>query len=177
MLWIDVYLSHFIADISYLFIHRDNTYFKTLKHFEIAALNLLSENSNICVISGTVSSEWFYSELSVSQFSHPVMSDSLWPHGLGHARLPCPSPLPKPAQTHVHRVSDAILPSHPLSSPSSSSFSLSQDQGLSQLWTLDHIFSCFLICLVICISYWGLRIVHSRNSGFLLSFSETVDFY
>ena len=29
---------------------------------------------------------------SVSQFSHSVVSDSLWPHGLQHARLPCPSP-------------------------------------------------------------------------------------
>ena len=31
-------------------------------------------------------------------FSHPVVSDSLWPHGLQHARPPCPSPphsLPK----------------------------------------------------------------------------------
>ena len=26
--------------------------------------------------------------------SHQVMSDSLWPHGLQHARLPCPSPSP-----------------------------------------------------------------------------------
>ena len=26
------------------------------------------------------------------QFSHSVLSDSLWPHGLQHARLPCPSP-------------------------------------------------------------------------------------
>ena len=32
------------------------------------------------------------------------------------------------AQTHVHRVSDAIQPSHPLSSPSPT-FSLSQHQG------------------------------------------------
>ena len=29
------------------------------------------------------------------QFSHSVMSDSLWPHGLQHARLPCPSPTPR----------------------------------------------------------------------------------
>ena len=29
--------------------------------------------------------------LSSVQFSHSVMSDSLWPHGLEHARLPCPS--------------------------------------------------------------------------------------
>ena len=27
-------------------------------------------------------------------FSHSVMSDSLWPHGLQHARPPCPSPTP-----------------------------------------------------------------------------------
>ena len=28
------------------------------------------------------------------QFSHSVMSNSLWPHGLQHTRLPCPSPTP-----------------------------------------------------------------------------------
>ena len=30
----------------------------------------------------------------VSHFSNSVMSDSLQPHGLQHARLPCPSPTP-----------------------------------------------------------------------------------
>ena len=29
------------------------------------------------------------------QFRHSVVSDSLWPHGLQHARLPCPSPTPR----------------------------------------------------------------------------------
>ena len=29
------------------------------------------------------------------QFSHSVLSDSLQPHGLQHARLPCPSPTPR----------------------------------------------------------------------------------
>ena len=29
------------------------------------------------------------------QFSHSVVSDSLWPHGLQHARPPCPSPTPR----------------------------------------------------------------------------------
>ena len=29
------------------------------------------------------------------QFSHSVMSDSLWPHGLQNTRLPCPSPTPR----------------------------------------------------------------------------------
>ena len=39
--------------------------------------------------------------------------------------------LPELAHTHVHQVSDAIQPSHPLSSPSPA-FSLSQHQGLFQ---------------------------------------------
>ena len=29
------------------------------------------------------------------QFSHSVVSDSLWSHGLQHTRLPCPSPTPR----------------------------------------------------------------------------------
>ena len=39
--------------------------------------------------------------------------------------------LPESTQTHVHCVSDAIQPSHPLSSPSSLALNLSQHQGLS----------------------------------------------
>ena len=35
------------------------------------------------------------------------------------------------AQTHVHRVGDAIQPSYPLSSPFPPAFNLSQHQGLS----------------------------------------------
>ena len=41
--------------------------------------------------------------------------------------------LPELIQTHVHWVSDAIQPSHPLSSPSPPAFNLSQNQGLL-LW-------------------------------------------
>ena len=55
------------------------------------------------------------------QFSHSVVSNSLWPHESQHARPSCPSrllQLPEFTQTHVHRVGDAIQPSHPLSSPS-----------------------------------------------------------
>ena len=65
-------------------------------------------------------------------FNHSVVSDSLWPYGLQHARPPCPSPTPGVAQTHVHWVSDVIQPSHLLSSPSSPVFNLSQHQGLFQ---------------------------------------------
>ena len=40
--------------------------------------------------------------------------------------------LPEFTQTHVHRIGDAIQPSHPLSSPSSPAPSPSQHQGLFQ---------------------------------------------
>ena len=39
---------------------------------------------------------------------------------------------------HVHRVSDAIQPSHPLSSPSPTSFNLSQHQGLFKRVNSSH---------------------------------------
>ena len=45
---------------------------------------------------------------------------------------------PEPAQAHVHWVSDAIQPSHPLLSPSPSAFNLSQHQGLSK-YSVLHI--------------------------------------
>ena len=44
-----------------------------------------------------------------------VVSDYLWPHGLQHARLPCPSLFPRVcSKSHVRWVSDAIQWSHPL---------------------------------------------------------------
>ena len=46
--------------------------------------------------------------------------------------LPVHHQLPEFTQTHVHRVSDAIQPSHPLLSPSPPALKLSQYQGLFQ---------------------------------------------
>ena len=46
--------------------------------------------------------------------------------------------LPEFTQTHVHRVSDAIQPSHPLSSPSAPAFNLSQHHGLFQWVSSSH---------------------------------------
>ena len=40
------------------------------------------------------------------QFSRPVVSDSLWPHGSQDARLPVHHQLPEFTQTHVHWVGD-----------------------------------------------------------------------
>ena len=72
------------------------------------------------------------------QFSHSVVSVSLRPHGPQHARPPCLSPMPESTQTHVHQVSDAIQPSHPLSAPSLHAFSLFQHQGLFQWVSSSH---------------------------------------
>ena len=44
--------------------------------------------------------------------------------------LPVHHQLPEFTRTHVHRVSNAIQPSHPLSSPSPPALNLSQHQGL-----------------------------------------------
>ena len=55
-----------------------------------------------------------------SQFTCSGMSNSLQPCELQHARPPYPSANPEHTQTHVHRVDDAIQPTHPLSSPSPS---------------------------------------------------------
>ena len=73
-----------------------------------------------------------------SQFTRSVMSDSLQPHGLQHARLPCPSPTPRACPlmsielvmpsnhpTLCHLL--LLLPSH-----------LSQHQGLFQGVSSSH---------------------------------------
>ena len=64
-------------------------------------------------------------------FSRWDVSGSLQPHGLQHARLPCPSPTAVAYSNSCPSVGEAIQPSHPLSSPSPPAFNLSQHQGLS----------------------------------------------
>ena len=60
------------------------------------------------------------------------MSNSLQPHELQQPRPPVLRYIPEFAQTHVHLISDAIQPSHPLSPSSPFAVSLSHYQGLSQ---------------------------------------------
>jgi len=71
-------------------------------------------------------------------FSCSVVSDSLLPHGLQHARLLCPSPSPGACSHSCHWVNDDIQPSHHLSSPSSPALDLSQHQGLFQWVSSSH---------------------------------------
>ena len=80
----------------------------------------------------------FHSSInSLLLFSHSVVSDSLWPHGLQHTTLPCTT-LPCPPESS--RVCSNSCPlsqwCHPTISsyviPSPLAFNLSQHQGLSQ---------------------------------------------
>ena len=66
------------------------------------------------------------------------MSDSLWPHGLQHARLPCPSPTPRACSNLCPSSGDAIQPSHLPLSPFPPAFHLSQHQGLFQWVSSSH---------------------------------------
>ena len=66
------------------------------------------------------------------------MSQSLRLYELQHARLPVLYYLLEFAQTHVHRVGDAIQPPHPLLSPSPRAFNLSQHQGIFQRVGTSH---------------------------------------
>ena len=52
--------------------------------------------------------------------------------------LPVHHQLPESTQTHVHWVSDAIQPSHPLLSPSPPALNLSQHQGLFKWVSSSH---------------------------------------
>ena len=69
------------------------------------------------------------------QLSHSVVSDSLRPHELQHARPPCPSPTPRvhpnscPSSRWCHpAISSSVIPfsSCPQSLPASKSFPMSQ---------------------------------------------------
>ena len=65
---------------------------------------------------------------SVAQLC-PILCD---PMNRSTPGLPVHHQLPESTQTHVHWVSDAIQPSHPLSPPSPPALNLSQHQGLFQ---------------------------------------------
>ena len=75
------------------------------------------------------------STITSVQFSHSVVSDSLWSHESQHARPPCPSPTPRvhsnshPSSRWCHpAISSSVVPfsSCPQSLPASESFPMSQ---------------------------------------------------
>ena len=68
--------------------------------------------------------------------SRSVVSNSLWPHGLQHTRLPCPSPTTGAYSNSCPSSQWCHQPSHPLSSPSPPALNLTQ--GLSQWVSSSH---------------------------------------
>ena len=85
-------------------------------------------------IRGLFENNKIVSRICSVQFSRSVMSDSLWPYGLQHARPPCPSPTPGvysnscPLSRWCHPdISSSFFPfSCPQSLPASGSFPMSQ---------------------------------------------------
>ena len=67
------------------------------------------------------------------------MSDSLRPMNCSTPGLPVHHQLPESTQTHVQQASDAIQPSHLLSSPSPPALNLSQHQDLSKWVCSSHL--------------------------------------
>ena len=76
--------------------------------------------------------------LSVSKFSHSVVYNSLWPHGLQHTRTPCPSSTLGTYSNSCPLCQWCHPPSYPLSSPSPLALNLSQHQGLFQWVSSSH---------------------------------------
>ena len=98
---------------------------------------LAKRNHEHLIIVGFIVWIVYYMLTTVSsvQFSRSVMSDSLWPHELQHARPPCPSPTPGvhpnpcPLSQWCHpAISSPVIPfsSCPQSFPASGSFQMNQ---------------------------------------------------
>ena len=90
--------------------------------------------------STTLAGGFFITQFSSVQFSSvaqlcPTLCDLM---NRSMPGLPVHHQLPEFTQTHAHRVSDAIQPSHPLLSPSPPSPNPSQHQGLFQWVNSSH---------------------------------------
>ena len=99
-----------------------------LSTFYLQTENILTQPFPNCI-------PWNTSNIISVQFSHPVMSNSLRPHGLQHTKLPCPSPNPRtysnsyPLSQWCHPlISTSVIPfsSGLQSFPASGSFSMCQ---------------------------------------------------
>ena len=95
-----------------------------------------TSSSSTSFLSGSFLAKRFVEKAILrKKFSCSVMSDSLRPHGLQHARLPCPSPTPRacsspcPSSRWCHpTISSSVIPfsSCPQSFSASGSFPMSQ---------------------------------------------------
>ena len=100
----------------------------------LAYLWSLSVGSTHCLSDRTQMLSFCIQSSSVAQ-SSPTLCDPMNCSTLG---LPVHHQLLEFTQTHVHRVGDAIQPSHPLSLPSPPAFNFSQHQGLLKWVSSSH---------------------------------------
>ena len=85
-----------------------------------------------------VTEQW--NEGEFAQFSSVAQSCPTLCDPMNHSTpgLPVHHQLPEFTQTHVHRVTDTIQPSHPLLPPSPLALNLSQHQGLFKWVSFSH---------------------------------------
>ena len=110
---------------------------RRLKEQKYAETNLINKGQLNKSLIRLHQVQWIFKIISV-QFSCSVVSNSLRPHELQHARPPCPSPTSGVYSNSCPSSCDAIQPSHPLSSPSPPAPSPSQHQGLFQWVNSSH---------------------------------------
>ena len=92
-------------------------------------MKVLATAKAVIILQGITNQHVVHLQFSSVTQSCPTLCD---PMNHSTSGLPVHHQLPEFTQTHVHRVSDAIQPSHPLSSPSPPAPNPSQHQGLFQ---------------------------------------------
>jgi len=118
LVFLSIYTVTVVGNLGMIIIIKVNSKLHTIMYFFLSHLSFV----DFCF--STVSQ----SVSSVAQ-SCPTLCD---PMNRSTPGLPVHHQLPEFTQTHIHRVSDAIQPSHPLSSPSPPAPNPSQHQSLFQ---------------------------------------------
>ena len=122
------------------FLYMNICFFRFGKFSAIISSNTVSISFSLSSPSGAVLCVNWHNLLLSHQFSSvaqscPTLFD---PMNCCTPGLPVHHQLPEFTQTHMHRVSDAIQPSHSLSSPSSPALNPSQHQSLFQWVSSSH---------------------------------------
>ena len=135
----DIQLSWGIIELKLIEFH----WIHSIEFLEFIQLNLMSI---IELKFNSVQISAMIPQFSSIQFSHSVTSNSLWPNGLQHARLPCPSPTPRACSNscplsqwrHPTISSSVVLFSSCLQSfPASGSFQMSFSNQVAKVLELQ----------------------------------------